>query len=103
MVCGSLALELKWMRRDLKEFEETVGVRGRKLEAEILALRRELGDVPKEEDEQVQMQHKKTVRAMQAVGEPSRRVPAAAPVTATAGVVDGVPGALATPKRIAIY
>ncbi|KAJ3172665.1 hypothetical protein HDU88_005995 [Geranomyces variabilis] len=38
MVCGSLALELRWMRRDKEEFEETMGVRGRKLEAEIRAL-----------------------------------------------------------------
>ncbi|KAI8823517.1 uncharacterized protein EV422DRAFT_358800 [Fimicolochytrium jonesii] len=46
MVCGSLALELKWMRRDFAEYKETVDVKARKLRKEIEALKRELRPLP---------------------------------------------------------
>ncbi|KNC98239.1 uncharacterized protein SPPG_06639 [Spizellomyces punctatus DAOM BR117] len=50
MICGSLALELKWMRRDFEEYKETVGVKRRKLEAELRELRRECGLVDASDD-----------------------------------------------------
>ncbi|TPX70884.1 hypothetical protein SpCBS45565_g01478 [Spizellomyces sp. 'palustris'] len=50
MICGSLALELKWMRRDFEEYKETVGVKRRKLEAELRELRRECGLVDEGND-----------------------------------------------------
>ncbi|KAJ3186252.1 hypothetical protein HDU85_007692 [Gaertneriomyces sp. JEL0708] len=43
MVCGSLALEQRWMKRDLEEYKETVGVRRRKLEKELETLKLEVG------------------------------------------------------------
>jgi hypothetical protein len=35
MICGSLALELRWMRSDAEEYRETVIANERKLQAEI--------------------------------------------------------------------
>ncbi|TPX58375.1 hypothetical protein PhCBS80983_g03166 [Powellomyces hirtus] len=86
MVCGSLALELKWMRRDFEEYKETMGVRGRKLEAEIAMVKRQCGAAEPEPKEDVSVQ-----KAVQ------RKVPPQQPA-----VGDAKQGS-APVKRIAIY
>ncbi|KAJ3182963.1 hypothetical protein HDU87_007385 [Geranomyces variabilis] len=74
MICGSLALELRWLRRDKEEFEETMGVRGRKLEAEIRALSEDRSG--REEVEQaVQAAPAAVPKAVDAVAEPSATGP----------------------------
>ncbi|KAJ3279476.1 hypothetical protein HK104_001434 [Borealophlyctis nickersoniae] len=40
MVCGSLALEMRWIKRDMEEYVETAALRRRKIETEMEGLKR---------------------------------------------------------------
>lgn len=49
MLCGSMALELRWMKSEYMDYRLHMGAKVRKLEEELIGLKRACGEIPPEE------------------------------------------------------